>query len=211
MQPPSCSKSHRRGHSSHEPSHLSGQEPCLHGDPLAEPACPVPSRAPGALTSRKCKYNKYNGKGKTSAGSAQHSTARPQETRFLPGKPFSPRFHSEDVDPMLARGEQQPGAVGSAQEAACSWAHIPAISLTSVCIYMYISFFLIYIYLSLSCSPSNRGRANSQARGLDGRACLRGAGCPFARWASRHPKARLNRALTPKRIIFPSLCFTAVP
>lgn len=74
------------------------------------PMCPgllVRSRAPGALASRKCKYDKYNGKGKISEGSAQRSTARPQETRFLPGKPSSPRFHSEDVDPVLARGERQ--------------------------------------------------------------------------------------------------------
>lgn len=43
-----------------------------------------------------------------------------------------------------------------------------------VCVYIHIYIYL-YLCLSLSYSPANRGRANSQARGLDGRACLRGA------------------------------------
>lgn len=44
-----------------------------------------------------------------------------------------------------------------------------------MCVYIYL---YIFISISLSCSPTNRGRANSQARGPDGSSCLQGAGAP---------------------------------
>lgn len=61
--------------------------------------------------------------------------------------------------------------------------HTPAISLqVCICVYIYLS-----LSLSLSCSPSNRGGANSQARDLDGKACLRGA--PIQPLGTPRPRA----------------------
>lgn len=41
----------------------------------------------GVRALKKCKNDKYNGKGKNSAGAAWHTTARPRETRLLPQSP----------------------------------------------------------------------------------------------------------------------------
>lgn len=101
------------------------------------------NQAPGALPAsgvKKCKKDKYNGKGKISAGAAPTRAAAPAWKSPFPCS----------VPGMCPRaGSGQPGAAGRARAPVCPWVHSPAISLASVCVYIFI---YIYLYLCLSLS-----------------------------------------------------------
>lgn len=112
-----------------------------HGPTGTAPSC-TETRRPGlcCFGVKKCKKDKYNGKGKISAGAAPTRAAAPAWKSPFPCL----------VPGMCPRaGSGQPGAAGRARAPVCPWAHSPAISLASVCVYIFIYIF-IYIYVCLS-------------------------------------------------------------